>query len=439
MFDIAIVLYQIYEGIPQADDAILTGFCCYLPKRDMRWIPSKMRNMRSVESNSKITPGRHVLPLIVFSQFCGTSLWFASNGIMGPLTRHFGLPANSLGDLTASVQFGFITGTLVFALLTLADRFPPSRLFFWSAVLGTLANLGLIWEGNSYATLLLLRFMTGFFLAGIYPVGMKIASDYYEKGLGTSLGYLVGALVLGTAFPHLLGSGAFSISWKQVVGITSALALTGGLSIWFLPDGPYRSRMQKLELTAFFKVFKKRGFRAAAFGYFGHMWELYAFWAFVPLMLGAYGNLHPGGGLSQSLWSFMIIGIGGPACVLGGYLSRTLGPEKVAAASLMLSGFCCLLFPWALQWDSPFLFLLFMLFWGMVVIADSPLFSTLVAQNAASEKKGTALTIVTCIGFAITILSIEFLAWGLHLSDSPWIYSILAAGPALGLFSMRRQ
>ena len=395
--------------------------------------------MQSVDSNSKITPGRHVLPLIVFSQFCGTSLWFASNGIMGPLTRHFDLPATSLGDLTASVQFGFITGTLVFALLTLADRFPPSRVFFWSAVLGTLANLGLIWEGNSYATLLLLRFMTGFFLAGIYPVGMKIASDYYEKGLGTSLGYLVGALVLGTAFPHLLGSGVLSISWRQVVGITSALALSGGLSMWFLPDGPYRSPMQKLELTAFFKVFKKREFRAAAFGYFGHMWELYAFWAFVPLMLAAYGNLHPGGGLSQSLWSFLIIGIGGPACVLGGYLSRTLGPGKVAAASLMLSGLCCLIFPLALHWDSPYLFVVFMLFWGMVVIADSPLFSTLVARNAASDKKGTALTIVTCIGFAITILSIEFLTWGLHLSDSPWIYSILAAGPALGLFSMRRQ
>ena len=395
--------------------------------------------MRSVNSSMQNTPGRHVLPLIVFSQFCGTSLWFASNGIMGPLTKHFGLPATSLGDLTASVQFGFITGTLVFALLTLADRFPPSRVFFWSAVLGTLANLGLIWEGNSYATLLLLRFVTGFFLAGIYPVGMKIASDYYEKGLGTSLGYLVGALVLGTAFPHLLGSGVLSISWKQVVGITSALALTGGLSMWFLPDGPYRSRMQKLELTAFFNVFKKREFRAAAFGYFGHMWELYAFWAFVPLMVAAYGNLHPGGGLSQSLWSFLIIGIGGPACVLGGYLSRTLGPGKVAAASLMLSGLCCLIFPWALHWDSPSAFIIFMLFWGMVVIADSPLFSTLVARNAASEKKGTALTIVTCIGFAITILSIEFLTWGLHLSDSPWIYAILAAGPALGLFSMRRQ
>ncbi|MEJ2584500.1 MAG: MFS transporter [Robiginitalea sp.] len=292
--------------------------------------------------------GWHVLPVIVFSQFCGTSLWFASNGIMSPLTAHFGLPPTALGDLTASVQFGFITGTLVFAVLTLADRFPPTRVFFWSAALGTLANLGLIWEGNSYATLLLLRFATGFFLAGIYPVGMKIASDYYDKGLGTSLGYLVGALVLGTAFPHLLGSGFLSISWKQVVGITSAMAFLGGLSMWFLPDGPFRNRMQKLDLAAFFSVFRNREFRAPAFGYFGHMWELYAFWAFVPLMLGTYSDLHQESHLSPPLWSFLIIGIGGPACVLGGYLSRSFGARKVAATSLVLSGSCCLILPWAL-------------------------------------------------------------------------------------------
>lgn len=379
------------------------------------------------------------MPLIVFSQFSGTSLWFASNGVMEPLISNFGLPGSALGGLTSAVQFGFITGTLVFALLTLADRFSPSRVFFLSALLGAMANLGLVWEGNTYPTLLMFRFITGFFLAGIYPVGMKIASDYYDQGLGTSLGYLVGALVLGTAFPHLLGSGAVSIAWEQVVWITSAMALAGGLSLRFLPDGPFRSRMQKLDLTAFFKVFKKREFRAPAFGYFGHMWELYAFWAFVPVMLGAYNILHPEGAISQSLWSFLIIGIGGPACVLGGYLSRTIGPHKVAATSLLFSGMCCLILPWALYWESAFLFKLFMLFWGMVVIADSPLFSTLVAQNATMEKKGTALTIVTCIGFAITILSIELLGQGLRLVDSPWIYSLLAAGPVLGLIAIRKK
>lgn len=402
--------------------------------------------MQSVNSTPQGSAGSgspgvrgYVLPLIVFSQFCGTSLWFASNGVMGPLTAHFRLPETALGDLTASVQFGFITGTLLFAFLTLADRFAPSRVFFLSAVLGSLANLGLVWEYNSYLTLVLLRFATGFFLAGIYPVGMKIAADYYNKGLGTSLGYLVGALVLGTAFPHLLSAGILATSWEQVVVITSAMALAGGISILFLPDGPYRSRMQKLDFTAFLDVFRKREFRAPAFGYFGHMWELYAFWALVPAMLSAYTELHQGSDLPISLWSFLILGVGGPACVLGGYLSRSLGPLKVAAASLLLSGSCCLVFPWALHWGSATLFLLFMLFWGMVVIADSPLFSTLVAQNAAAEKKGTALTIVTCMGFAITIASIEMLTRGLRLLDTPWIYSLLAAGPVLGLLALRKK
>ena len=388
------------------------------------------------EANAAKTPG-YVLPLIVASQFCGTSLWFASNGVMDALTDNFGLPETALGSLTAAVQFGFIAGTLVFAVLTLADRFSPSRVFFFSALLGALANLGLVWEGNGYPTLLLLRFATGFFLAGIYPVGMKIASDYYNKGLGTSLGYLVGALVLGTAFPHLLGSGLLSFSWQWVLAITSMMAAAGGLAVYFLPDGPYSSRMQQLDLTAFFSVFRKPSFRGAAFGYFGHMWELYAFWAFVPRILQTYGHGHINASFTLSFWSFLIIGIGGPACVLGGYLSRHWGPRKVAGTSLLLSGLCCLLLPFSLKWAFPF-FATFMLFWGMVVIADSPLFSTLVAQNASSEKKGTALTIVTCIGFAITIVSIELLTLGIPLMDSPWVYSLLAAGPVFGLLGMRR-
>lgn len=379
-----------------------------------------------------------VLPVIVFSQFCGTSLWFASNGVLGDLMVTFELGPSALGHLTSAVQFGFISGTLLFSLLTVADRFPPSRVFFMSALLGALANLGMVWEGNTFTTLLMLRFATGFFLAGIYPVGMKIASDYYQKGLGTSLGYLVGALVVGTAFPHLLNTGILGIPWKTVLLITSATAALGGIAIWILPDGPYRRPMHKPEFSALIRVFQNRGFRSAAFGYFGHMWELYAFWAFVPLMLKKYRDLNPESDLPVAFWSFAIIAIGGPACVLAGYISRHMGIKRVAAGALLFSGLCCLLAPWIFSQPEP-LFLAFLLTWGMVVIADSPLFSTLVAHNAIAQRKGTALTVVTSIGFAITIVSIEALGWLQKMTGSPITYLLLALGPLFGLISLNRN
>jgi predicted MFS family arabinose efflux permease len=384
---------------------------------------------------------KHILPVIVVSQFCCTSLWFAGNGVMEDLVTAFSLAPSALGHLTSAVQFGFISGTLVFALLTIADRFSPSRVFLVSALLGALFNAGTIWEGHSLSSLLLLRFMTGFFLAGIYPVGMKIAADYFQKGLGKSLGYLVGALVVGTAFPHLLkGMTSAALPWKTVLLITSGLALTGGLLMKALvPDGPYRKAGQQLDLSAFFKVFRKKEFRAAAFGYFGHMWELYAFWAFVPVMLKGYEVLHPGLKLDVPLLSFGIIGIGGLACVLGGYISLKSGPARTAFVALLLSGICCLISPWAFHLQSPFFFVAFLLFWGMVVIADSPLFSTLVAQHAEARIKGTALTIVNSIGFAITIVSIQLIS-ELHTSTSSLsIYPLLAIGPALGLFALVKK
>jgi MFS family permease len=355
---------------------------------------------------------------------------------MAPLTNAFDLPSGALSHLTSSVQFGFISGTLLFAILTLADRFSPSRLFFLSAFLGALANLGMAWEGNTFTSLLVLRFLTGFFLAGIYPVGMKIASDYYEKGLGTSLGFLVGALVLGTAFPHLLNVEELGIPWQWILAGTSLLAVTGGVFMWILPDGPYRKRMQHLDFSAFLGVFRNSEFRSAAFGYFGHMWELYSFWAFVPLILATYMSLHPEAGISISLWTFLIIGIGAPACVMGGYLSRVLGEKRVATASLVLSGLCCLFIPLAFSLSEPEYFLAFLLFWGMTVIADSPLFSTLVARNAPPDSKGTALTIVTCIGFAITIVSIEMMGLLGKLSGNPEDYLLLALGPILGILAL---
>jgi len=304
-------------------------------------------------------------------------------------------------------------------------------------MLASLFNLGIVIEHISSTWLLFFRFSTGFFLAGIYPVGMKIASDYYQKGLGKSLGYLVGALVVGTAFPHLIKSLSIDFSWRYVVFATSSLSALGGLTmLLFVPNGPFRKPGQQLKFNAFLSGFKNKRFRSAAFGYFGHMWELYTFWAFVPVILSSYKNYYSIG-LNIPLLSFVIIASGGLACVLGGYLSQGFGVKQVATGALFLSCLCCCLSPWFLFISSVPALISFLLFWGLVVIADSPLFSTLVAQNAPEESRGTSLTIVNCIGFSITIISIQVINLLSQNISAQYLYMLLAAGPILGLVALK--
>ncbi len=378
-----------------------------------------------------------ILPIIVFAQFCCTSLWFAGNAVMSDLVEAFSLESSALGHLTSAVQFGFILGTLIFAILTIADRFATSKVFFVSAVLGALFNLGTSIDNNTITSLFFFRFMTGFFLAGIYPVGMKIAADYFQKGLGKSLGYLVGALVLGTAFPHLLKGLGAELPWKLIIFITSGLAFFGGLLMMiFVPNGPFRKQSKRVNFSAFFTVFKNKKFRSAAFGYFGHMWELYAFWAFVPVMITTFLKLNPTEEINVSLFSFLIIALGGVACVIGGYISQNFGTKKTAFSALLMSCILCFLSPLIFYFTSKIFLISYLILWGLVVIADSPLFSTLVAQNASAESKGTALTIVNCIGFFITIFSIQLLSMLEDSMDSRFIYVFLAIGPILGLIAL---
>jgi MFS family permease len=281
-----------------------------------------------------------------------------------------------------------------------------------------------------------MRFLTGFFLAGIYPVGMKIAADHFEKGLGKALGFLVGALVVGTALPHLLKSLTTSLPWKTVLYFTSGLSIIGGtLMLLLVPAGPYQKRAQSLNYKAVFSIFKSRPFRLAAVGYFGHMWELYAFWAFVPFLLMIYKNIHTDVQLNISALSFYTIAAGGLACIASGYLSQVFSTKKTAFTALFLSGCCCLFSPMAFY--LPVIpFVAFLIFWGLVVIADSPLFSTLVAQNAELQIKGTAITIVTCIGFSITIASIESLNYLYGHFNPRYVFMVLAIGPVSGLLYM---
>jgi MFS family permease len=304
---------------------------------------------------------RIILPVIVLAQFLCTSLWFAGNSIITEIIKDLQLDPAFLAHITSAIQFGFITGTLVFAVFTIADRFSPSRVFFISSLFAGLFNLGILIHGIDGNEILFFRFLTGFFLAGIYPVGMKIASDHFQSGLGKSLGFLVGALVIGTAFPHLLKNFTASLPWHYVVYTTTLLSFIGGLSIMlFVPDGPFRKAGSKINLMGFLKSFRSPGFRSVSFGYFGHMWELYTFWAFVPMMLIAYNKLYPDVLLNVPLWSFLVIASGGPACIISGILSEYFGARRIAALSLSISSMCCILSPFFLFYNSSMVFLMFL-------------------------------------------------------------------------------
>ncbi|MEM6380661.1 MAG: MFS transporter, partial [Bacteroidota bacterium] len=257
------------------------------------------------ESSNQKQP-KYLLTLIVLSQFAGTALWFASNAILDNLTIAFQLPANALGYLTSAVQLGFISGTLLFAFYLIADRFSPSKVFMVCAALGALFNAGILFYNGGLWGLVSFRFLTGFCLAGIYPVGMKIASDWYQGSLGKALGYLVGALVFGTAFPHFLKFTIGMVDWKLVIVITSSAALLGGFLVGFLiPDGPFRKVSTKFEPKVIIEIFKFPKFRSAAFGYFGHMWELYAFWTFLPFFLLSWSNIQEQA-FNIPLWAFIL-------------------------------------------------------------------------------------------------------------------------------------
>jgi MFS family permease len=327
-------------------------------------------------------------------------------------------------------------GTLLFAVFTVSDRFSPRVVFFICALLGALSNTGMLLSSD-LTSLIILRFITGFFLAGIYPVGMKIAASWYQKGLGRALGYLVGALVLGTAFPHLLNTIGHTFSWKDLIPWTSIVAATGGLLLFLLvPDGPYLSRESKFNPRVIYIIFKSADFRSAALGYFGHMWELYTLWAFIPVFLSLYAT-HHAVQLNISFWSFCIIAAGTIGCVLGGLISVRTGSAPVAWIQLLTSGICCILSP--LVFFLPKVaFLFFLLIWGITVAGDSPQFSTLNAKTAPQDYVGSALTIVTSIGFFITIISIQLESVLIRVLNPNFIFAMLVIGPVFGLWKLRR-
>jgi MFS family permease len=376
---------------------------------------------------------RRVLPILVLAQFLGTSPWFAVNAVMPDLQRDFGWPASAVGTLTSAVQFGFIVGALVFALLAIADRFPPRIVFLLCALSSAACTVAAALMASSFSALVFWRALTGFMLAGIYPVGMKLAAQWFPRGLGAAMGVLIGALVLGSALPHALRALSTGWPWPTVFhGVALASALAGVLLVRGVPEPPVTvERAPGLNLRALASLVTDRKVRASVFGYFGHMWELYTMWVLVPFVLAT--RL---GGAALSWAAFCILGAGALGCAVGGWLASRVGSARVAGAQLATSGLCCIAAPWMLEASAP-LFFGWLLLWGITVAGDSPQFSALTAMNAPRDGVGSVLTLTNSIGFGISIVSILLfvaLAQTVPLATLlPW----LGLGPLLGLLALR--
>jgi MFS family permease len=353
---------------------------------------------------------------------------------MPDLQRELGWPASAVGPLTSSLQFGFIVGTLVFALLAIADRFAPRRVFLFCALAGASCTVGAWAMVTHYEALLAWRFLTGVFLAGIYPVGMKIAAQWYTKGLGAALGLLIGALVLGSASAHALRALSGALPWPTLMLGVAALAAAGGLLLFVgTSDPPHaQARVTTLQWRALGTVWTDGRVRASVLGYFGHMWELYTMWVMVPLVLAT--RLQ---GTTLSWAAFWVLGAGVIGCAGGGWVAQRWGSARVAAAQLATSGLCCLATPFLIDAAAPW-FYAWLVLWGITVSGDSPQFSTLTARNAPPQAVGSVLTLTNSLGFALSIVSILLfvsLAQTVSLGALlPW----LAIGPALGLWAMAR-
>ena len=370
---------------------------------------------------------------IAFAQFLGCSLWFSVNGVSSALVVHWDLEVSDIGLLTGAVQAGFISGTLGLAVSNLADRFRPSLIFLSASLLGGLANLLFAYQASGLGEGLLYRFIVGVCLAGIYPIGMKLIVSWSPKLPGVGLGLVVGMLTLGTASPHLFNGLSWSPDWRLTLTLLSGLALIGGMLVVSIGEGPFGVKQTgPIQWGAVFKSFQIPRFRASACGYFGHMWELYAFWTLVPWLLASV--MTEASALEISMWSFVVIGIGLFGAVWGGLMSRRWGSGCVAFVSLAVSGSICLLYPFLedQQWAT----IGVLMVWGFFVIADSAQFSAISSKSCPPDMVGSALSIQNCLGFLISIGSIVLLTdWADALGTH--VVWLLVPGPILGLIAMR--
>jgi MFS family permease len=387
-----------------------------------------------------VTPAWRQLTLLSLAELFALSLWFSASAVLPALTREWGLSGGGAAGLTIAVQAGFIVGTLASALVNLPDVFSARRVMTVGIVLGAAANGALALWASSLGPGLALRFATGVCLAGAYPPAMKIMATWFREGRGLAIGILVGALTVGSAIPHLI-PGLTELPWRGTLLTASVLALAGAAVVQlFVVEGPHRFPAARFDVRMAAAIFGERGPRLACFGYLGHMWELYAMWAWIAAFLAASLEARGGGryaGLNASGAAFVVIALGAFGCWVGGVVSDRWGRTTLTMMAMALSGACALLIGFTFG-GPPWLTLLVAIGWGVTIIADSAQFSTAITELSAPAYVGTALTTQTCAGFALTMLSIWLIPPLVTRVGWRWAFAALAIGPALGIVAMGR-
>lgn len=377
------------------------------------------------------------LLLLAGAMVLAMSTWFSASAVLPQLRALWSLGASDAAGLTIAVQLGFVTGALLSALTNLPDRFNARRVVFVSSLAAALANL-LVTQSDGIAAALPLRFLTGFFVAGIYPPAMKVMASHFQRGRGLAIGLMIGGLTLGSAMPHLV-NGLGGLDWRLVISVTSALTVGGGLvTLLLVPDGPYPFPRAVFQPRYLVRAFRDPAVRLANFGYLGHMWELYAMWSWFGVFLSE--SLRESGVVDARLaaiGTFVVIGAGAIGCYAGGVLGDRWGRTRTTALAMAVSGTCALASGLVFGGPPPLVLALGVV-WGIAVIADSAQFSTMLTELADQAYVGTALTGQLATGFLLTVATIWIIPLARDAVGWHWAFLVLVPGPFLGALAMLR-